>query len=42
MQIESGVEPGELVVAKAGSFLRDGDAVRPVVSDKTAQAGGAP
>ena len=29
---------GELVVAKAGSFLRDGDTVRAVVSDQTAQA----
>ncbi|MBN8910522.1 MAG: efflux RND transporter periplasmic adaptor subunit, partial [Rhizobiales bacterium] len=31
--IESGVAAGDLVVAKAGTFLRDGDAVRPVVPD---------
>jgi hypothetical protein len=31
--IESGVAMGDLVVAKAGTFLRDGDAVRPVVPD---------
>lgn len=28
--IESGVAEGEMVVAKAGTFLRDGDAVRPL------------
>lgn len=42
VQIESGVAAGDLVVAKAGSFLRDGDAVRPVVADRTAQAQGTP
>ncbi len=31
--IESGLAEGDLVVAKAGTFLRDGDAVRPVVPD---------
>jgi RND family efflux transporter MFP subunit len=36
--IEDGVAAGDLVVTRAGSFLRDGDAVRPVVAE-TAQAG---
>ncbi|WP_295555674.1 efflux RND transporter periplasmic adaptor subunit [uncultured Hyphomicrobium sp.] len=31
--IESGIAEGDLVVAKAGTFLRDGDAVRPVSPD---------
>lgn len=31
--IDSGVSEGDLVVAKAGTFLRDGDAVRPVKPD---------
>lgn len=31
--IDSGIAAGDLVVAKAGTFLRDGDAVRPVVPD---------
>ncbi len=31
--IESGIAAGDLVVAKAGTFLRDGDAVRPVAPD---------
>jgi HlyD family secretion protein len=31
--IESGVAEGDLVVAKAGTFLRDGDAVRAVIPD---------
>lgn len=39
--IENGIAIDELVVAKAGSFLRDGDTVRPVVADRTAQAQGA-
>ena len=41
VQVEEGVAAGDLVVAKAGSFLRDGDTVRPVVADKTARAEGA-
>lgn len=41
VQIESGIGVGDLVVAKAGSFLRDGDTVRPILNDKTAQAEGA-
>jgi RND family efflux transporter MFP subunit len=31
--VESGLAEGDLVVAKAGTFLRDGDAVRPVTPD---------
>jgi HlyD family secretion protein len=30
VEITSGVEPGEVFVARAGSFVRDGDAVTPV------------
>jgi RND family efflux transporter MFP subunit len=41
VQIENGVEAGDLVVARAGSFLRDGDIVRPVLP-ATAQAGDNP
>lgn len=34
------LKPGELVVARAGSFLRDGDVVRPVLAgSQTARAG---
>lgn len=38
VEIEDGVAQGELVVAKAGSFLRDGDSVRAVVKDETVHA----
>ncbi len=31
IEIRAGLEPGERVVARAGSFLRDGDRVRPVL-----------
>jgi HlyD family secretion protein len=31
IEITDGVEPGEQVVARAGSFVRQGDAVTPVV-----------
>lgn len=37
--IESGVAVGDLVVAKAGTFLRDGDAVRAVKPDSPAGGG---
>lgn len=40
VQIEAGVSAGELVVTRAGSFLRDGDTVRPVITE-AAQADGA-
>ena len=39
VQIEEGVSAGESVVVRAGTFLRDGDAARPVITE--AQAGGA-
>lgn len=32
IEVLSGVEPGEMVVARAGSFVRDGDAVTPVAA----------
>ena len=35
VEILDGVAAGELAVARAGSFLRDGDPVRPVVADKS-------
>jgi multidrug efflux pump subunit AcrA (membrane-fusion protein) len=33
VQIDRGVSTGDLVIARAGSFLRDGDAVRPVIRE---------
>lgn len=33
VEVTGGLEEGDLVVAKAGTFLRDGDAVRPVRPD---------
>jgi len=38
IQVE-GISTGDLVVTRAGSFLRDGDAVRPVLAE-AAQADG--
>jgi hypothetical protein len=38
VEIVEGVAAGNLVVTRAGSFLRDGDAVRPMVAE-TAEAG---
>ncbi len=35
VEVREGLEAGDLVVARAGTFLRDGDAVRPVVADRT-------
>ncbi len=32
-QIQDGLSPGDIVVARAGAFLREGDPVRPVVID---------
>ena len=29
-EVLTGIEDGDMVVAKSGSFLRDGDAVRPI------------
>jgi hypothetical protein len=33
VEVRAGLSEGDLVVAKAGTFLRDGDAVRTVLSD---------
>ncbi|GJE43005.1 efflux RND transporter periplasmic adaptor subunit [Methylobacterium soli] len=38
IEIRSGLAPGERVVARAGSFLRDGDRVRPVLAAAPAPA----
>jgi HlyD family secretion protein len=38
IQVE-GVNTGDMVVTRAGSFLRDGDAVRPILAE-AAQADG--
>jgi HlyD family secretion protein len=35
VEVREGLEEGDLVVARAGTFLREGDAVRPVVADRT-------
>lgn len=40
VEVKKGLSEGDLVVAKAGTFLRDGDAVRPVEPDsKVSEAG---
>jgi RND family efflux transporter MFP subunit len=36
VQVLEGVNEGEFVVARSGTFLRDGDAVRPVLPEKNA------
>jgi len=35
VEIKDGITEGDVVVAKSGSFLRDGDAVRPITSPTT-------
>jgi HlyD family secretion protein len=35
VEVREGLEEGDLVVARAGTFLREGDAVRPVVANRT-------
>ncbi|MGE3066025.1 MAG: efflux RND transporter periplasmic adaptor subunit [Hyphomicrobiaceae bacterium] len=35
VEIASGLAEGEFVVTKSGTFLRDGDAVRPIVANQT-------
>jgi HlyD family secretion protein len=35
VEVREGLEEGDLVVARAGTFLREGDAVRPVIADRT-------
>ncbi|WP_210527184.1 efflux RND transporter periplasmic adaptor subunit [Rubellimicrobium arenae] len=38
--ITAGLEPGDLVVTKAGAFVRDGDRINPVPADTSAALGG--
>ncbi|MGQ0673804.1 MAG: efflux RND transporter periplasmic adaptor subunit [Hyphomicrobium sp.] len=38
VEVKSGLEAGDVVVAKSGTFLRDGDAVRPVEPDSKVSA----
>lgn len=40
VEVREGVKQGDLVVAKAGTFLRDGDAVRPTTANKATASGG--
>jgi RND family efflux transporter MFP subunit len=35
VEVRAGLSQDDLVVARSGTFLRDGDAVRPVLADKT-------
>ena len=35
VEVREGLDEGDLVVARAGTFLREGDAVRPVLADRT-------
>jgi hypothetical protein len=42
MEVTEGLKEGDLVVAKSGTFLRNGDRVRPVVLPKTVADGRAP
>lgn len=35
VEVREGLEDGDLVVARSGTFLRDGDAVRPVMAERT-------
>ena len=35
VEVKEGLSEGDLVVARSGTFLRDGDAVRPVLSRTT-------
>ena len=34
IEVREGLSEGDLVVARSGTFLRDGDAVRPVAGDR--------
>ncbi len=38
IEIVSGLKAGDLVVAKAGAFVRDGDKIKPILSDETQAA----
>jgi RND family efflux transporter MFP subunit len=35
VEVREGLEDGDLVVARSGTFLREGDAVRPILADRT-------
>jgi RND family efflux transporter MFP subunit len=37
-EVKSGLEDGDVVIAKSGTFLREGDAVRPIGSERSALA----
>jgi hypothetical protein len=34
VEVRAGLSEGETVVSRSGTFLRDGDAVRPVIGDR--------
>jgi HlyD family secretion protein len=38
VEIVDGLKEGEAIIARAGAFLRDGDAVKPVAAERTAAA----
>jgi hypothetical protein len=38
-EVVAGLREGDMVVAKSGTFLREGDAVRPVRSEQSAHTG---
>ena len=40
VEIKSGISEGEMIVARAGSFLRNGDVVVPIVEDKKVSEAG--
>ena len=35
VEVRDGLAEGDLVVARSGTFLRDGDAVRPIIAERT-------
>jgi hypothetical protein len=37
IEIREGVSEGEMIVTRAGSFVREGDRVRPMIVDETAR-----
>jgi hypothetical protein len=36
VEVREGVNDGDMVVARAGSFVREGDRVRPIMADEGA------
>lgn len=40
VEVREGLKEGALVVTKSGTFLREGDAVRPMLADKATASGG--